>query len=60
MIRETYFKVPLGSAPNGHMHTTDAIFKNSPTDDKSVNGQQKWGRKRYGITAFLQPDYFYF
>jgi hypothetical protein len=52
--------VPLGSAPTGHMHTTDARIKNSPTDDKSVNEQQKWDRKRYHILTFLHPDYFLF
>ena len=32
--------VPLGSAPTGHMHTTDATFKRS-TDDRY------WSKNRY-------------
>jgi len=41
------------------MHTTDATGKCSPTDDKSVNGQQKMGRERHHCMTFLQPGNFF-
>jgi hypothetical protein len=41
------------------MHTTDATWKSSPTDDKSVNGQQKTGRERHHCMTVLQQGNFF-
>lgn len=58
MLDGNIVSVPLGSAPNGRMHTTDAILRES-TDDRNWSKSSRnvdedhLARKRVYVPVFL-------